>query len=52
MPLKKNMFEISNVLAGTMSSGWWRARALGKTWHPSLGELVQSRRGDEVEATS
>lgn len=52
LPLKKNIFEISNVLAGRMSQGWWRARALGKTWHPSLGELVRSRRGepDEVEA--
>ena len=50
MPLRKNIFEISNVLVGTMSRGWWRARALGKTWHPSLGDLVGSRRADELEA--
>lgn len=52
IPLKKNIFEISNVLAGTMSTGWWRARALGKTWHPSLGALVKSSRGDEAELAS
>lgn len=46
LPLRKSMFEVSNVLAGTMSSGWWRARELGKTWHPSLGALVRSRRED------
>lgn len=44
MPLKKSIFEVSNVLAGRMSSGWWRARALGKQWHPSLGELVRGQR--------
>ncbi|KQX27865.1 DUF2169 domain-containing protein [Variovorax sp. Root434] len=44
LPLRKNMFEISNILAGTMSRGWWRARELGKTWHPSLGDLVRGKR--------
>ena len=48
LPLRKNMFEISNILAGTMSSGWWRARELGKSWHPSLGALVRSHR-EETE---
>lgn len=37
--LKKNMLEISQALVGTMSSGWWRARALGKAWYPSLAHL-------------
>jgi len=50
LPLRKNMFEISNILAGTMSSGWWRARELGKTWHPSLGALVRSQR-EAAEST-
>jgi hypothetical protein len=30
LPLKKSIFEVSNILAGRMSSGWWRARELGK----------------------
>ncbi len=50
LPLRKNMFEISNILAGTMSSGWWRARELGKAWHPSLGALVRSRREETEDA--
>ena len=52
LPLKKNIFEISTVLAGTMSRGWWRARALGKAWHPSLADLVNKRRAAELEDAS
>lgn len=44
LPLKKSIFEVSNILAGRMSSGWWRARELGKEWHPSLADLVRARR--------
>lgn len=43
-PLKKNMFEISQVLVGTKSLGWWRARELGKAYFPSLTALEQTRR--------
>jgi hypothetical protein len=50
VPLRKNMFEISSILAGTKSRGWWRARALGKTYHPSLGDLVRGRREAPQEA--
>jgi hypothetical protein len=50
VPLRKNMFEISSILAGTKSRGWWRARALGKTYHPSLGDLVHGRREAPQEA--
>lgn len=49
LPLKKSIFEIPNVLAGTMSRGWWRARELGKTWHPSLRDLVSSKRPEKLE---
>ena len=34
LPLKRNMFEISQVLVGRMSKAWWRARELGKTYYP------------------
>jgi hypothetical protein len=40
LPLKKNMFEIPQVLAGRRSRAWWRARELGKTYYPSLAHLA------------
>ena len=43
-PLKKNMFEISEVLVGSTSRAWWRARELGKTHYVSLAELAQVQR--------
>jgi hypothetical protein len=38
-PLRKNMLEISQVLVGRKSRGWWRARELGKVYYPSLSDL-------------
>ncbi|MNF88895.1 hypothetical protein D3C84_713980 [compost metagenome] len=49
-PLRRNMFEITQVLVGTMSRGWWRARELGKDYHPSLAALSRSRRQTEEDA--
>ncbi|MEQ1777421.1 MAG: DUF2169 domain-containing protein [Nitrosomonas sp.] len=46
LPLKKNMFEIPQVLVGKMSRGWWRARELGKTYYPSLEHLAQSKKAE------
>lgn len=43
-PLRRNMFEIAQVLVGSMSRAWWRARELGKDYHASLGDLVRSKR--------
>ena len=48
--LTKNMLEISRIVVGRVSRGWWRAREQGKTWYPSLGELVRQRRQAEDEA--
>lgn len=50
LPLKRNVFEISQVLAGRMSRAWWRARDLGKTYHTGLGALARAKRQDEEEA--
>jgi hypothetical protein len=47
LPLKRNMLEISELLVGGMSRGWWRARELGKKWYPSLAALADA--GDEDE---
>lgn len=46
-PLKKNMFEIEQVLVGERSTAWWRARKLGKEYFPSLAELSRSKRSPE-----
>ena len=50
LPLRRNIFEVSQVLAGTMPKGWWRARKLGKTWHPSLAALAESRQKEAPDA--
>jgi len=50
LPLKKNIFEVSEVLAGKMSRAWWRARELGKAYYPSLEVLAHEKRMIEDEA--
>lgn len=51
-PLKRNMFEVSQVLVGKMSRAWWRARELGKTYYPSLAELTKSKKREAMEETA
>ncbi len=51
LPLKRNMFEIAQVLVGEMSRGWWRARELGKTYYSSLAGLARSKRKEALEET-
>ena len=43
LPLKKNIFEIPQILVGKKSKGWWRARTLGKTYYPSLAHIAKAR---------
>lgn len=40
LPLRRNMLEISQVVVGSMTRGWLRARDMGKAWYPSLEALV------------
>ncbi|GAB1723837.1 MAG: DUF2169 domain-containing protein [Nitrospira sp. CR1.1] len=42
-PLRRNMFDVVQVVVGVMPRGWYRARELGKTYYPSLGALVAAR---------
>lgn len=49
LPLKKDIFEITQMLAGKASRGWWRARELGKTYYPSLDHLVREKRREREE---
>ena len=53
LPLQRNMFEVAQVVVGTMPRAWHRARASGKTWYPSLRHLVKEKQADrarEVES--
>jgi hypothetical protein len=50
LPLKKNIFEVVQVVTGEMSRGWWRARELGKTYYKSLEGLIREKRQEVKEA--
>jgi hypothetical protein len=43
------MFEMTQVLVGTMSRAWWRARELGKTYYPSVGVMLRERQAEKEE---
>ncbi len=49
LPLRKNIFEVAQAVAGRMSKGWYRARQLGKTYYPSLNQMAQSKRAELEE---
>jgi hypothetical protein len=38
--LKRNIFEISRGVVGELSRGWQKALRKGKTYYPSLGQLI------------
>jgi hypothetical protein len=42
-PLRRNIFEVVQVLTGRMPAGWYRARATGRRYYASLQELVAQR---------
>ncbi len=48
--LKRNMFDVVQVVAGVMPKAWYRARELGKTYYPSLGALVAAKMQERAEA--
>lgn len=43
-PLRRDIFEVAQVVVGRMSPGWYRARALGKAYYPSLAALPPQER--------
>jgi hypothetical protein len=47
-PLKRNIFEIGQVLVGGKSRGWWRAKDSGKPYYPSLGSFVRDHNPGNV----
>jgi hypothetical protein len=42
LPLKRNIFEVKQVVAGQMSRAWWRSVETGKAYYPSLGQLAKT----------
>jgi hypothetical protein len=40
LALRRNIFEVPQVLVGKMPRGWWRARETGKTWYPNPGHAA------------
>ncbi|MBV9342188.1 MAG: hypothetical protein JO159_15050 [Acidobacteria bacterium] len=52
LPLRRNMFEVSQVVTGKMPPGWYRARALGKTYYRSLKQLTDARRSERAAGIS
>jgi hypothetical protein len=52
LPLRKNMFEVAQVLVGRMPRSWYRARELGKTWYPSLKAIVDAHKAQREEAVA
>lgn len=47
--LKKNIFEIPQILVGNMTRAWWRARTMGKTYYPSIAHWVKANRATAKE---
>ncbi len=39
LPLERDLFEITECIVGHRTRAFWRARALGKTYYPSLKSL-------------
>jgi hypothetical protein len=46
--LSRDIFELAEVLVGEMTRAWWRARTMGKLYHPGLGSLVSERRREKA----
>jgi hypothetical protein len=47
LPLKRNIFEVPQIVTGRMSRGWYRAFITGKTYYPSLRQAIKARREEE-----
>jgi hypothetical protein len=48
-PLKREIFEVEEVVTGTMPRGWYKARELGKEYAPSLEAAIRTFRPEADE---
>jgi len=44
VPLRKGIFDYAGAVVGRMPRGWYLARELGKTYHPSLESAIRGGR--------
>ena len=51
LPLQRDIFEVNEAIIGRKPKGFWRARRLGKTYHPGLGNLVRSGAATDEDAS-
>ena len=49
LPLRRDIFEVSQVAVGQISRAWRRALETGKTYYSSLGEVAKARHLAEAE---
>jgi hypothetical protein len=49
LPLKRNIFEVVQIVVGQMSRAWRRAMDVGKVYYPSLGQMAEAQRREDVE---
>lgn len=49
LALRKNIFEIPEIVVGKITRACWRAHTLGKTWYPSLAHAAQAKRQAALE---
>jgi hypothetical protein len=45
-PLRRDIFEVAQVVAGVMPASWYRARRLGKSYYSSLQHLIVQRQAE------
>src|SRR6266849_4722595 len=50
LPLRKDMFEVTRIIAGKMNRGWYAALITGKRYCASLREFVNSGADEVVES--
>jgi hypothetical protein len=43
LKLQRDIFEVSRVVVGHMSRGWWRAVQTGKSYKPSLDLVIRKK---------
>jgi hypothetical protein len=45
--LRKNIFEVPQILVGQKTKAWWRARIMGKTYYPSLAHWIKANEKED-----
>lgn len=49
VPIRRDPFELCECIIGPRPRGFWRARALGKAYYPSLRDMVRANEPEDAE---